>query len=137
MTKEETLRVLAILKAAYPSSYNGMSKREAAGTVTVWAVQFADISVDVVLMAVQKLIATNKFPPSISEVKNKLSSLAWEAQERLRPSIGVEELPPDIKKVYQHIYDQTKNYQYRVAEPTLHQMVCGGQHLLLAEPKEH
>ena len=138
MTKEETLRVLAILKAAYPNSYSGMSKREAAGTVTVWAVQFANISVDVVLMAVQKLISTNKFPPTISEVKNKLSSIAWEAYEELRPGVGKEELPADMKQLYQRIYEETKGYKYcKEAEPTLHQMICGSQHLQLAEPKEY
>ena len=42
MTKKEALQILAILKAAYPSSYNGMTKEEATGTVAVWCMQFAD-----------------------------------------------------------------------------------------------
>ena len=33
MTKKEALQVLAILKAAYPANYNGMTKEEATGTV--------------------------------------------------------------------------------------------------------
>lgn len=136
MTKKEALKVLAILKAAYPNSYNGMDEREAAGTVTVWAMQFSDISVEVVLLAVQKLISTNKFPPTISEVKNKLSELAWESYEALSPSPVKDELPDDIKRLYQRVYDETKKYKYcKIIEPTLHQMLCGSNQLQLAEPK--
>ena len=41
MTREETIKVLAILKAAYPNAYKGMTREEAQGTVSVWAMQFA------------------------------------------------------------------------------------------------
>ena len=130
MTKEETLRVLAILKAAYPSSYNGMTKREANGTVAVWCMQFADIPVDIVLMAVQKLISTNKFPPAISEVKSKIGSLHWEAHEMLYTATYRELLSEQEKMQYQRIYDETKDFKMAtMAEPSLHQMLAGG-HLL-------
>lgn len=130
MTKEETLRVLAILKAAYPASYNGMTKREANGTVAVWCMQFADVPVDIVLMAVQKLISTNKFPPAISEVKGKIGSLHWEAHEMLSSFNMSELLPDEAKMQYQRIYDATKNFRIaNAAEPSLHQMLEGG-HLL-------
>ena len=136
MTKEETLTILAILKAAYPNSYSGMTKREAAGTVAVWASQFADVSCDIVLMAVQKLISTNKYPPTISEVKNKLGTLAWEAYEALQPTL-TEELPADIKQRYKRIYAETEPYKnIRYVEPTLQEMMFGNKQLLLAEPKD-
>ena len=127
MTKDETLRVLAILKAAYPSSYNGMTKREAAGTVAVWSVQFADVPVDIVLMAVQKLISTNKFPPAISEVKNKIGSLHWEAHDMLSTFPSRELLTDKQKMQYQRIYDITRDFKFvKMAEPSLHQMIEGG-----------
>lgn len=129
MTKEETLRVLAILKAAYPASYNGMTKREANGTVAVWCMQFADVPVDIVLMAVQKLISTNKFPPAISEVKDKIGSIHFEAYERLYSSLG-EFLTDEARLQYQRIYDATKDFKLaKMAEPSLGQMLEGG-HLL-------
>lgn len=81
MTKTETVKILAILKAAYPNSYKGMSKEEANATVTIWAAQFAGIPVEIVMMAVNKLISTNQFPPAISEVKQRISNLYWEARE--------------------------------------------------------
>lgn len=83
MTREEAIKILSVLKAAYPNSYRGMTKDEANGTIGVWAVQFNDIPYQVVSIAVNKLISTNTFPPSINEVKEKIQSLYWEAWEML------------------------------------------------------
>ena len=133
MTKDETLRVLAILKAAYPSSYNNMTKREANGTVAVWSFQFADMPVEVVLMAVYKLISTNKFPPAISEVKDKIQSISWEAYNVLsKCRHGDKCLPADTLAQYEMIYDATKHLQMTVKdEPKISQMLMNGQMLQL------
>ncbi len=125
MTKKEALQILAILKAAYPSSYNGMTKEEATGTVSVWCMQFADVPAEVVMMAIQKLISTCKFPPSIAEVKNKLESIHWEAYEAITASYK-EFLPEDIKKKYEQIYEVTKPYKIaKYHEPHISQMMIG------------
>lgn len=78
MTREETIKVLAILKAAYPNAYRGMTREEAQGTVSVWAMQFAAFPVEVVLLAINKIIASSTFPPTISEVKEKMRGMYWE-----------------------------------------------------------
>lgn len=133
MTKKEALQILAILKAAYPSSYNGMTKEEATGTVAVWCMQFSDIPAEIVMMAIHKLIATNKFPPSISEVKGKISSIHHEAADMLYTTFG-EFLSDDERKQYEQIYNLTRGYKIaRMAEPPLRQMLFGpeGQPLCL------
>lgn len=136
MTREETLHVLAILKAAYPSSYNNMTKREASGTVAVWYMQFEDVPVDIVLMAVQKCISSNKFPPAISEVKEKLSKIHWEANDMIY-AYGTKKLPEDVRQKYQRIYEETKIYKYaKMAEPSLGQMLSGSQMLQLGDGGE-
>ena len=123
MTKIEALQVLAILKAAYPASYNGMSEEEAAGTATVWAMQFNDMSAEVVLMALQKCISTNKFPPTIAEVKNKVASVHWEAYEAL----SANGLSADATEVYRRIYKETQDYRYtKCIEPSITQMLTQG-----------
>lgn len=125
MTKKEALQILAVLKAAYPSSYNGMTKEEATGTVSVWCMQFADIPADIVMMAIHKLISTNKFPPSIAEVKNKLESIHWEAYEAITFS-QKEFLPEDQRKKYEQIYEVTKPYKIaKYHEPHISQMMIG------------
>ncbi|EGC8431309.1 hypothetical protein H9185_001188 [Listeria monocytogenes] len=126
MTKKGALQILAILKAAYPSSYNGMTKEEATGTVAVWCMQFAELPEEVVLMAVHKLIATNKFPPSISEVKNKIEKIHWEAYEALTNDHRNPFLTEEAKKRFQQIYDVTRDYKYaKYAEPPISRMLLG------------
>lgn len=83
MTREESIKVLAILKAAYPNSYRGMTKEEAHGTVAVWAAQFANMPASVVMIAINKIISKNAFPPSINEVKDEIRGLYWETWQAL------------------------------------------------------
>ena len=137
MTNIEATQILAILKAAYPNSYRGMSKEEAQGTVTVWAIQFADIPVEMVTIAVNKLIASSPFPPAISEVKRKLGSLYWEAREMLDRDMRARRLDysglTDKKReFYQAVVQATKEYKINI-EPSIEQIIGSGQILMLGE----
>lgn len=87
MTREETIKLLSILKAAYPNSYKGMTRDEANGTISVWAMHFSKIPADIVLIAVNKIISKSAFPPSINEVKSELSALYYEAAELIRENV--------------------------------------------------
>ena len=132
MTKKEALQILAILKAAYPSSYNGMTKEEATGTVAVWCMQFADLPAEVVMMAVHKLIATNKFPPTISEVKNKIQKIHWEAYEIISCTTMKQSIPAETLKKFQMIYETTKDYRMAaLAEPETLNLMQNAQRLQL------
>lgn len=133
MTREETIKILAILKAAYPNSYKNMTKDEASGTVAVWAMQFATIPAEVVMFAIHKLISTSPFPPAISEVKSKISGLYWESWEALRMNKEIKTLTPEQEAVYQRIFDAAeslRNYGAG-AEPTLQEMIEGANHQFL------
>lgn len=127
MTKEETLELMAILKAAYPNSYNGMTKQEAIGVVTVWHLHFSSVPADIVFMALQKAISSSKFPPSINEVKGKLQSVYWEAYEAYEAldSYGyVGTPPPGERAALLRICEETKLYKHaRMVEPTVQQML--------------
>ena len=125
MTQEETIKILTILKAAYPNSYKGMTKEEANGTVAIWTMQFSNMPADIVLMAVNKLISTSQFPPTISEVKKKISNLHWEAYDML--SMGKNEFSKEVIAKYQRIYDLTKNMKISTdLEPKLYEMMSNG-----------
>lgn len=126
MKRNETIKILAILKAAYPNSYKGMTKEEANGTVAVWTIQFADMPVDIVLMAVNKLISTSQFPPATSEVKKKISTLHWEAYDMICDKTTAELLPKEELAKYQRIYDITKRMKINTnLEPKLSEMMNG------------
>lgn len=132
MTKKEAATILAILKAAYPNSYKNMTKEEAMGTVSVWAIQFADMPADIVLMAVHKAISSSPFPPAISEVKNKISALHWEAYSLTDNRVGNEFLSEQEKRQAKRIYDATKEYSYsKCLEPSLEGMLHNADQMLL------
>ena len=77
MTVEETLKIMAILKASYPNFYKDMKRQDAEGIVNLWAEMFAEDDYRLVAAAVKALIATDNkgFPPVIGQVKCKLNAL--------------------------------------------------------------
>lgn len=132
MTKKEAATILAILKAAYPNSYKNMTQDEAMGTISVWAIQFADMPADIVLMAVHKAISTSPFPPAISEVKSKISALHWEAYSLTDNRVGNEFLTEQEKEAAERIYKATKGYSYsKMLEPSLEGMLHNADQMLL------
>lgn len=84
MTKQECIKVLAVLRAAYPNSYKNIDRETASAVVNIWATQFANMPYSVVSIAINKLISTSPFPPAINEVKEKIRSMYWEAWTMLR-----------------------------------------------------
>lgn len=127
MTKEETAELMAILKAAYPNSYSGMTKQEAMGVITVWHLHFGEVPADIVFMAMQKAISSSKFPPTISEVKAKLSACYWEAAEAMNNTV----FPPTREEyeAYKRICDSTDTYRNGMAtEPRVEQLIAYTMH---------
>ena len=55
MDRLETADILAVLKAAYPQFYNGLSPKEANKIVDLWAEMFKDEPVMVVAVAVKAM----------------------------------------------------------------------------------
>lgn len=139
MTQKEATQILAILKAAYPNSYKGMSKEEAIGTVNVWATQFIDIPVSVVMIAVNKLISTNTFPPSINEVKEKIRGLYFEALGEIPYQHGGlyannrNEIPPERLALLKEIVRVTEKMRTKInIEPSLTSLLDGYEQNYLA-----
>lgn len=127
MNRKETTQILAILKAAYPSSYKGMTKEEANGTITVWSMQFAEVPADIVLLAIHKLIAVSKFPPTIAEVRDKLQSIHWEAYAAMSDGMRYKNISEREIHQMQRIYELTDSFSgCTKPEPNLHQLCADG-----------
>ena len=77
MTEQETLKILTVLRAAYPMFYRGLKDGDAKAVVNLWQIQFAEDSYKDVSLAVHTLISTrtDTFPPVIGEVKEVLRSI--------------------------------------------------------------
>ena len=79
MTQKETAILLSILKAAYPRFYADMPHESVMEIVELWAVMLSDVDFDVAKLALQRLIATSKFPPSIAEVRESIAAIMYKS----------------------------------------------------------
>lgn len=117
MNRTETIKIMAVLRAAYPQYYAKQSQDDLQGIVNLWAEMFADDSYQTVAMAVKALIKTrvSTFPPGIGEITEMIAKItmpeemteleAWAiVAEALRNSAygsreEFEKLPPVIQKI--------------------------------------
>ena len=123
MNKEEATQVLAILGASYPNHYKNIKADEVQGIVSVWAMQFADIPADIVLMALNKAVSVNDYPPTIAEVKKKIEGVHWEAYEMIERNYRLKNLTDDQLANYKRIYKETESYKFGKKEPSIKEML--------------
>lgn len=110
MTNQDMTKILAILKAAYPSSFKDLTKDEAMGIINLWTLHLKNIPVDIVSISINRLIAKSKFVPSISEVKQDLDNLYWDAYNKKQYGrTGHTKLTPEA--------EQRLNYILEVLDP--------------------
>lgn len=129
MTREDAVKVLSLLKAAYPNAYKGMTRNEGNGVIAVWATQFSDVPVEVVLIAINELIGTNNFPPAISEVKEKLKEIYWECCSKLSEDKAIPFLTDEQREKTKKIMDSC----YGVKEPSVTSMIKDDRRALVDE----
>lgn len=123
MNKEEATQVLAILCASYPNHYKNIKADEVQGIVSVWAMQFADIPADIVLMALNKAVSVNDYPPTIAEVKKKIEGVHWEAYEMIERNYRLKNLSEEQLNTYKRIYKATEGYKFGKVEPSIRNML--------------
>ena len=74
MDRAETIKILAVLKAAYPHSFKDITKRDAESMITLWSTMFQADPYEVVSAAVAALISTRTvgYSPTVGEVKEQM-----------------------------------------------------------------
>lgn len=129
MTPEETAGILSMITAAYPHVYKNLAEDEAKAVIMIWAVQFKDVPADIVFMATNKAIATSKYPPTIAEIKAKLTGLYWEAYDIVNNKEALN-IPGSVDR-YRRIMDCTADVKFRAAEPTIESMIGSAERYLI------
>ena len=103
MNREETLVIMSVLKAAYPSYYKGLNRKDADAVVDLWTEMFKDEPAQVVAVAVKAHIASDSkgFPPHIGAIKDAIAKLkqpdqmtALEAWEHVRKAMRGASMSP-------------------------------------------
>lgn len=74
MTRDETIDLLSVLKAAYPSFYRDMTRKDADHVIDLWFDMFKDEPAGLVALAIKRHIATDTkgFPPHIGAIKDAI-----------------------------------------------------------------
>lgn len=75
MDRDSIIEMLGILKIAYPNAYKDITRDDANVMIALYQKQFADYDARLVMVAVDEIIGSNIFPPSVAEIKQKVYSL--------------------------------------------------------------
>ena len=123
MNRKESAQVIAILSAGYPKYYKGMSEEELQGVVSLWCMQFKSVPADIVLMALNKAVGENDFPPTIAEVKRKICSIHNEVYDVIERHHRMNNLTDAELENYKRIYKATEKYKFGIPEPSIREMI--------------
>ena len=77
MDRQQTIKILAVLKAAYPHAFKDMTKADGEAMLNLWTSMFPEESYEEVNAAVGALISTRTvgFSPTVGEVKEQIRKL--------------------------------------------------------------
>ena len=77
MTRDDVIKIMSVLRGAYPHFYRDISKQEAYDTINLWTDMFSNDDASIVSAAVKSLIDGDDkgFPPTIGQVKAKMRLL--------------------------------------------------------------
>lgn len=80
MNRQETVKALSILKAAYPMFYSKQTKGDLEITVNLWETIFANDDYQVVMVALKELISKHSgFPPDIAALRKQIDDMTFAA----------------------------------------------------------
>lgn len=69
MTRSDAAKLMGIIVLAYPNYDKFKDEKQVKATVDLWATMFSEDDAGIVGLAVKKHIATNKWPPSVAELR--------------------------------------------------------------------
>lgn len=107
MTHEDTMKLISLIVVAYPNFDKFRDESHIRSTVSLWDLMFADDDVRLVSMAVEQHIATSKWPPSIAELREIMTTIS-------NPGlIPVDEAWAAVRKLlstHESLYSPTNTY---------------------------
>ena len=83
MTLEESIKLLALIKLAYPNSYKDIDKDTQLATINLWHRTFGSVPFGIMEMALDHFVKSSKFPPSIADICEELKGIHYEALQNV------------------------------------------------------
>lgn len=93
MNKQEAIKLLALIKVAYPTAYKDMDQASKQATVNMWAGSFPDVPYPIMEQAFNHFRMVSKFPPTVAEMVEELKQVHYQALEgaMIHKNLGNEE----------------------------------------------
>lgn len=108
MTVEESIKLLALIKLAYPNSYKDIDKDTQLATVNMWQRNFNTVPFAIMELALDHFVKISKFPPTIADMCDELKSLHYEALQNVLTFEDGEH-----RNLNKYIMEQTKGFTER------------------------
>ena len=81
MNKQEAVKLLALIKVAYPTAYRDMDEASKKATVNMWAMSFPEWPYGIMEQALNHFRLVRKFPPTVAEMVEELRHIYNQATE--------------------------------------------------------
>lgn len=81
MNKKETVKLLALIKVAYPTAYRDMDQESKQATINMWYMSFPDVPYPIMEQAFNHFRMVSKFPPTVAEMVTELRGIYFQATE--------------------------------------------------------
>ena len=104
MNREDAIKLLAVIKVAYPYSYNKMDDESIEATVNMWHTSFPDVPYMLMQAAFNSFRFKSKFPPTVADMCEELRHIYWTAAERYYDPMIDRELANKSKAVMKCTY---------------------------------
>lgn len=84
MTEKEAIKLLALIKVAYPTAYRDMDDASKRETVAMWHKTFASVPYPIMELAFDHFRRVSKFPPTVAEMFDELEGVYYMALGELQ-----------------------------------------------------
>ena len=82
MTEQDTKELLAVVAAAYPDHFKGISRKRAQAIVALWSGQLASADAEIISVALQRHIRESSWAPKIADLFRIIKTMYFETKER-------------------------------------------------------
>ena len=101
MNKQEAVKLLALIKIAYPTAYRDMDEASKKATVNMWQMSFPEVPYPILEQAFNHFCMVSKFPPTVAEMVEELRKIYFKAVEGalVHKSLGDEKMVNQFREI--------------------------------------
>ena len=81
MTRQDTAKLLALIKLSFPTAYRDIDNDTARATITMWQKTFCNLPYPIMEQAYNRYRMSHKYPPTAAEIVEELRHIYYDAEE--------------------------------------------------------